>query len=150
MRDFFQMTQSKMVEFGLFKFDEFPRSKLVYRLIYNFRCGYLFIVPWQSNERSFTVGNVIQENLNIFSLTNHNVKTIIVITQWIIRCALHDDRLMRIDLPFVQFCASTFNGFHIGQVEKTEFSGIMDDDSENVWNEGLVKKWFWLIFLELQ
>ena len=47
MSDFFQMNQSKMTEFRLFKINEFPRSKHVYWVILNFRCGSFFVVSWQ-------------------------------------------------------------------------------------------------------
>lgn len=117
-------------------------------MIMNFRRRFLYVLIWQCNDCTFTVVNMIQENFNIFSLTNHNVKGIVVISQWLIGGTLDDNGLMRIELPFIKFSASSFNQFHFGQVIKTELGKVMNDNTKNVGDKSLVKQWFELIFLE--
>lgn len=150
MSYFFQVNQSKMAQFGLLEIYEFSRSKHIYWMVINFWRGFLYVLIWQCNDCSFTVVNMIQENFNILSLTNHNVKRIIVIIQRLIGSTLDDDGLMRIELPFIKFSAGSFNQFHFGQVIKTELWEVMNDDAENVGDKSLVKEWFGLIFLEFK
>ena len=118
-------------------------------VIFEFRCAFLFIIPLACNYCALAVAKMIQENFNIFSLTDYDVEAIIVICQCFINGTLDDEGLIWIQLPTLKSCTSPFNGLHFGQVEKTELSGIMNDNSENVWNKGFVKQRLGLVFLEL-
>jgi hypothetical protein len=93
---------------------------------------------------------MIQENFHILTLADDNVEAIVVIGQCIVDSALDDDRLIWIQLPAIQGFAGGFDELHFGQIEQTEFSCIVDDHAENVWNEGLIKDWEGFIFLEFE